>query len=239
MEKALISKAGGRKHNEDSCSHLETGGFGCYVLADGLGGHRGGAVASKTIVDTMLESFKSSPGFSTALLSAYLEQTRSAFLSAQKENGSLSGMKATLVVLLTDFKALLWGHIGDSRLYLFRAGELHFQTSDHSVPRHLVDSGDIKEEDIRFHEDRNRLTRSFDGGDLSRFEMCRKPFKLSEGDALLLCSDGFWEYVLEKEMQSDLKSAGDPANWLDRMEKRLLNRAEAKHDNYSAIAIIN
>ena len=239
MKTALISKAGGRKYNEDYCSYLEQDGYGCYVLADGLGGHRGGAVASQLIGESITGAFQLSPGISADLLGAYLNKAQSEFLAAQKKDPALSGMKATLVLLLSGFNKAFWGHIGDSRLYVFRAGKVLIQTKDHSVPRHLVDSGEIREEQIRFHEDRNRLTRAFDGNSIERFEMTEKPLELLHGDALLLCTDGFWEYVLEKEMLADLAMSGDPATWLDNMEKRLLKKAEQGHDNYSALAVIN
>ncbi len=237
MKTAILSKAGGRKHNEDYCSYLEKSGYGCYILADGLGGHRGGAYASRIIVESVLEAFSANPGFTRELLKNYLENARNSFLDAQNQDGSLKNMKATVVIVLSDFQKGYWAHIGDSRLYFFREGKLQAQTSDHSVPGHMFKIGDISYEQIRFHEDRNRLTRAFDGGEISRFEFATKAASLNGGDAILLCTDGFWEYVLEKEMQSDLVRANNPETWLIMMEKRLLSRAEKGHDNYSAVAI--
>jgi PPM family protein phosphatase len=239
MRAANLSKAGGRKYNEDYCSFVEDAGFGCYALADGLGGHRGGAMAAKITVETILEQFRASPGNSSDHLKGYLEEARLRFLAEQEKDGSLSNMKATLVVALTNFRELCWGHIGDSRIYCFRDGKLVMQTKDHSVPQHLAASGAISQDQVRFHEDRNRLTRAFDGGDLSRFEIAGKPLKLLGNEALLLCSDGFWEYVLEAEMEADLLAAETPDAWLNLMETRLLARVEAGNDNYSALALFN
>jgi PPM family protein phosphatase len=237
MKAATLLKTGGRKYNEDYCSFIEEAGFGCYVLADGLGGHRGGAVAAKITVEAILEHFKTSPGNSRDHIKSYLETARFRFLEEQGKDRSLSNMKATLVVVLTDFREACWGHVGDSRLYCFRNGRLIMQTKDHSVPQHLADSGAISQEEVRFHEDRNRLTRAFDGGDLSRFEIVDKPLELQGNEAMLICSDGFWEYVLEPEMEDDLQSANTPALWLDLMEKRLLARVKSGNDNYSALAL--
>ncbi len=239
MKAANLSKAGGRKYNEDYCSFIEEAGFGCYVLADGLGGHRGGAMASKITVEAILGHFKASPGNSRDHLKGYLEKARLCFLAEQEKDRSLLNMKATLVVVLTDFRELYWGHIGDSRLYCFHDGKIIMQTKDHSVPQHLAASGAISQDQVRFHEDRNRLTRAFDGGDLSRFEIADKPLMLQGNEAMLLCSDGFWEFVLEAEMEEDLKTVKTPAQWLDQMEKRLLARVESGNDNYSALALFN
>lgn len=238
MKKALLTRAGGRKFNEDYCLFSEKGGFGCYVLADGLGGHRGGASASRVAASTINEAFNQKPGMDPANFRYYLEAARLAFLEKQKKEAPLAGMKTTLVVLISDNMQVRWGHVGDSRLYYFRSGSLYTQTRDHSVPRHLVDSGEIREEEIRFHEDRNRLTRAFDSGDIERFELSPEALKLTGSDAFLICTDGFWEHVLESEMQKDLSHSNNPESWLDKMEIRLQARVKEGHDNYSAIAIM-
>ncbi|UNC91458.1 PP2C family protein-serine/threonine phosphatase [Candidatus Contubernalis alkaliaceticus] len=237
FQTAFISKTGGRKVNEDYCSFMESEGFGCYFLADGLGGHKGGALAASIAGEKLLEAFAAAPGFSGAHLVNYLENARQAFIAEKKRQGKFS-MKTTLVVLLSDFKKVFWAHIGDSRLYYFQSGRLAFQTKDHSVPQRLASSGEISAEKIRYHEDRNRLTRAFDGDDLSRIDFLKRPVDVSNGDSFLLCSDGFWEYVLEPEMEEDLLVSRSPEAWLSSMEKRLSKRAKANHDNYSALAVM-
>lgn len=237
MNTALLSKTGGRKYNEDYCSYSEYNGYGCYILADGLGGHRGGAYASRITVEKVLEAFTAAPGFSLELIKKYLEKARESFIDAQSQDDSLKNMKATVVVVLSDFQKILWAHIGDSRLYLFRAGQLYFQTRDHSVPGHLSEIGEISNDQIRFHDDRNRLIRAFDGSAISRFDFATRPVHLNGNEAILLCTDGFWEYVLEKDMQIDLGRAATPEIWLDLMERRLLSKVDKGHDNYSAVAI--
>lgn len=237
---ALLSKAGGRKENQDYCSFLEREGYGCYVMCDGLGGHRGGALAAKTAGEGLLEAFAASPGLSPSHLEGYLESARAAMAARAAQESAPLKLKTTLVVLLTGLRSAHWAHIGDSRLYFFRKGALHFQTSDHSVPQQLVKSGLITADQIRSHEDRNRLTAAFDGGDLKRVVQAEAPVQLEAGDAFLLCSDGFWEPVLEPEMEADLAAAAEPGKWLELMEKRLLARtAGHEHDNYSALALMS
>ena len=113
------------------------------------------------------------------------------------------------------------------------------RTLDHSVPQMLVNMGQIKEKDIRFHEDRNRLLRVM--GTEWRGE---RPYELDhmavpKGEqALLLCSDGFWELIDEDRMTECLKQADSPENWLERMERIVCeNGKEVDMDNYSAIAV--
>lgn len=235
---ALLTKAGGRKENQDYGACLEQGGYGCYLVADGLGGHRGGALASQIAGRAILKAFTASPGASYEGLAGYLEQAREAMLAGMETPYS-SRLKTTLVVLVSDFKSALWAHIGDSRLYYFREGLLRFQTSDHSVPQQLLKSGAITAEQLRTHEDRNRLTAAFDGGDLERIVYAAGPVSLEPGDAFLLCSDGFWEYVYESEMEADLSHSAEPGRWLELMEERLLARVEDGNDNYTALAVIS
>lgn len=238
LQSAMLSRIGDRKSNQDYCSYQEIDGFGCYLLADGLGAYRGSGAAARVTGESLLEAFTLSPGMSLEKLEEYLERARKAFTAALNKEQEQQNMKTTLVVLLTDFKRATWAHVGDSRLYYFASGALAFQTRDHSVPQAMASAGDIPQEEVRYHEDRNRLTRAFDGGDISRVTLRQRPVELQRGDAFLLCSDGFWERVLEEEMEEDLSHSRDPETWLSRMESRLLARAAQDQDNYSALAVL-
>jgi serine/threonine protein phosphatase PrpC len=109
---------------------------------------------------------------------------------------------------------------------------------DHSVPQMLTAMGEIKEKDIRHHEDRNKLLRVM-GAEWgkSNYEI-DAPVSLVSGDAFLLCSDGFWEWVDEKMMIKLLRRSRRPQQWLSEMEKHVQrNGAKANMDNYSAVAV--
>jgi serine/threonine protein phosphatase PrpC len=146
-------------------------------------------------------------------------------------------MRTTAVVLVADTSGAVWGHIGDSRLYMLRSGRVVSQTRDHSVPQSLVDAGEITPAEIRFHEDRNRLLRSLGNGGRLRAALLERPMLLNKGDAFLLCSDGFWEYVTETEMEVDFAKARTPDDWLDRMAVRIRPRAHEARDNCTALAV--
>lgn len=234
---ALMSKAGGRKYNEDYCAYYETAGHGCYLLADGLGGHRGGAIASKTTGEGIIAAFSAAPGFSREHLEKYLRHALQELEKKEALQPGTAGLKTTLVVMLSDMNQAIWAHVGDSRLYYFQSGMIALQTRDHSLPQVLVDSGEISADQIRFHEDRNRLTAAFESGMKDKIKYSSGPRPLGREDAFLLCSDGFWEYVLEEEMERELDHASGPDQWLAAMEKHLLGRAKSDHDNYSAVAI--
>jgi PPM family protein phosphatase len=233
-----ITRVGGRQHNEDACGDLWLGNAGCWVVADGLGGHRGGETASSLAVQAVLASFQSSQEFSTAALLQHLEAAQEAILKVQKEQPSLEGMRTTIVVLITDSRQALWAHVGDSRLYCLTAGRIAFCTKDHSVVQAMVSAGELSPREMRHHEDRNRLLRCLGNsdGDL-RPEFLAQGRALYKGTTFLLCTDGFWENVSEAEMEIDLAKADRPRDWLGKMETRLLERTTEDSDNYTAIAI--
>lgn len=235
---ALLSKPGGRKVNEDYCDQSQHGPRVCVALADGLGGHRAGEVASRAAVKAALERFSHQPGIKPEELADLAAEANGAVARLQQKEPALAGMKTTLVLWASDGTNASWGHVGDSRLYQFRKGNLVHQTKDHSLPQKLAVIGEISEEEIRFHEDRNRLTAVLQGEDPLRWTPVETPVELEPGDAFLLCTDGFWEYVDEPVMMEELSQADDAKEWLARLEKRLLAQVEDGHDNYSAAAII-
>ena len=237
FETASLSSPGGRDGNEDWCDFRINGQSGLWVLCDGLGGHRGGEIASRLAVDSALASFAADSRVSAELLTAHVERAHAAVLERQRAESDLTGMRTTIVMLLASGEAALWAHSGDSRLYWFRDAKLRGQTKDHSVPQRLADAGEIRPEQIRFHEDRSRLLRSLGARQETGATNGAMAGKPEPGDAFLLASDGFWEYVTEPEMEQDLGASTDPQQWLARMEARLRQRATPDSDNYSALAV--
>ena len=236
-----LSADGGRDHNEDSVGVADAPQFKCFILADGLGGHGRGEVASSLAVETvrsMAEKF-SGNDLGEWLADAFTAAQQNVIAEQESENFR-SGMKTTLTVLAVSEKTVQWGHIGDSRLYHFRRGKVSRRTLGHSVPQMLVSAGQIKEKEIRHHPDRNRLLRVIGAEwETPKYEIA-KAVNASRGDAYLLCSDGFWELIEEKQMEKLLKAADSPEQWLCSMRDVVLAngaKQEAQMDNYSAIGV--
>ena len=231
-----LSKAGGRKINEDYCAHLQLDDRACWLVADGLGGHKGGSVASQTVVEAFLRTFRERPSLAEESLSLCLAAAEQHLHKTQEENVRLSSMMTTLVSVVSDYQKAVWAYAGDSRLYIFRKGALIFQTEDHSIPQSLVKGGYLKPEEIRYHEDRNRLLKAMGRGKTNpSINLTGHVF--ARGDAMLLCTDGFWEHVLEEEMEAGLVNAASPEKWLLGLENLLLQRVTGKYDNYTGIAV--
>ncbi len=239
MEYESRSYQGSRQINEDCVAKVQKDGKYCFILCDGLGGHGKGEVASRLAADTIGEIFMERPEFDN--LERMLQAAQDRILEQQKESGKAYEMKTTAVVLMADGKQARWIHIGDSRLYRFRKawlGMKFFRTFDHSVPQMLAASGKIKEKDIRHHEDRSRLLRVLGvQWESPRYE-AGKLQNTEEGEAFLLCSDGWWELIDEKDMMKTLKRAGSVAEWMDAMEQIILEHGKGTDmDNFSAVGV--
>ena len=237
FESASISKAGGREENQDCCDSKVGDHTGLWIVADGVGGHRGGAVASQTAVRAMLDIWHAEAKSIPQTVDKLINAAQAAILKQQETDPQLSAMRTTVVALHIAQDQALWGHVGDSRLYYYRGCTLAFQTKDHSVPQAMVVAGEITREQIRHHEDRNRLLRAVGNPEGVKPTILEAAQLVRPGDVFLMCTDGFWEYVTEAEMAVDLVKSNTPMEWLERMELRLVARAAANHDNYTAVAV--
>lgn len=234
-----LSHEGGRKYNEDYCEQAITPkGGGCWVVADGLGGHFGGEVASKTAVRAFVQSFTKNPEPLTPKnLEHHIQTAHAAVVERQRADAKLAGMRTTLVALVSDGKSALWAHVGDTRLYFLRGHKIVDYTRDHSVPQAMASAGEIRWEDIRYHEDRNRLLRDIGGEKGARPEIHHPLERLRPGDRFLLCTDGFWEHITETAMLAELAKSDDPQQWLLNMQRRIKKNAPEGSDNYTAMAV--
>lgn len=237
VDTAVLSKVGGRKNNQDAFGYELNQTQGCWVVADGLGGHAGGETASRMAVDAVLSRYQQNADVSPAFIETCLQTAHQAIQDKAAMEYDLSAMRTTLVVLTCDARQLIWGHVGDTRLYWFRQGKIIHQTKDHSVPQMLVDAGKLDPMKIRGHEDQNRLTRAVGQAGVLKTSVMPEPKAWQPGDAFLLCSDGIWTYILEQEMETDWTMAASAAEYLTLLEQRVLERAESEHDNYTAIAV--
>lgn len=227
---AEISSRGGRIQNEDSV-RIQTGPERfCAVVADGLGGHGGGQIASSVAADELISGCC---GIGKEQLAALFERADRAVKQRQQPG---CAMKTTAVLLVAEGGFARWAHVGDSRLYHFENGKIVQRSMDHSVSQLAVLMGEIGPEQIRFHEDRNRVLRAL-GSESGEPDISGQIRIADGGHAFLLCTDGFWEYVYEAEMEAALRQAATPEAWLGRMEEILKKRAVADHDNYSAIGV--
>ncbi len=236
---AHIIKQGEREINEDCIGTTHKDESILFTLADGLGGHGMGDKASKTAVTVSLATYDSNQLAPKKILEECFKNSQNEILKIQEDLEEKDGIKTTLVNLLIEKDVAYWGHIGDSRLYVFRKGKLFCRTADHSVPQMLFMVGDIKEKEIRSHIDRNKLLRVLGiKWDKPKYDIYDKPILIKKGDTFLLCSDGFWEWIDEKMMTKLLRQSSTVHQWLNLMEQSIIHAGKDNNmDNYSAIAV--
>lgn len=235
-----ISLVGEREKNEDCCT-MAAGPAGlCAVLCDGLGGHAGGELASRCVCESIRNEFMaaSSDRPLEELVGELIMHAQEALLALQQEKELPHGLKTTVCCLVLQDGRGVAAWVGDSRIYLFRKNKQLLRSSDHSIPQYLVAVGEIKEKDIRHHPDRNKLLRVMGSSwEKPQYQLLQLP-PLTDRDAFLLCSDGFWEWIEEKEMERCCKRSKCSEEWLHEMKEIICTRGKGHHmDNLSAVAL--
>ena len=281
------SDIGGRELNEDAYLASRRGSRYLFAVADGLGGHMCGELASELAVseaarlfdcdesdgigvgETNAGTMRSGANEADAIgadeadaVDAKKDGARNinakeigaagvggadgfdpvgAVMSAgerilQMQAGTGINMKTTMAVAYISGGQLTLAHVGDSRIYVFGGGGILYQSTDHSASQLAVSVGEITAEQLRTHEDRNILTRALGMSERLRVDSVSLPCR--QIDAVLLCTDGFWEYVYETEMLDTLSHAASPDAWLGEMRGLLRERMPTDGDNNTAITIM-
>jgi serine/threonine protein phosphatase PrpC len=237
---ATRSERGQREANEDKVRDCREGPQWVAVLADGAGGHQGGAEASRRSVDWLEGALhEKSAVFSAEALTQAVVAAHRELLAAQRSSQGLERMHSTVVVLWIDTRtdSALWSHVGDSRLYIARRGTLSLLTSDDSVVQRMVDAGLLTPEQALVHPNKSQLIAALGIDDEVEPHTVAQALTLEEGDAFLLCSDGWWGALDESVILGSLSDAGTPEEWLRAMQRRIEAQAEPRQDNFSAVGI--
>ncbi len=228
---SAVSHAGAvRPENQDAL--LCRPEVGLFVVADGAGGHRDGAMASSRVVGSVASL---AAGLSAAERLTHLRHRLSALHDALLEEAGARaperGMASTVVALLLDqdFFACLWA--GDSRIYLLREGELTQLTRDHSVVQELIDTGMIEPWEADTHPQAHVITRAIGAG-RSPLVLDKRVGQLLPFDRFLLCSDGLSKTLADPEIKLLLQQGGDAAAQL--VEAALLRKAR---DNVTVVVV--
>jgi serine/threonine protein phosphatase PrpC len=172
------------------------------VVADGMGGHEGGQIASGLAVEMVRSAyFRNEPADAHDALVAAFQDAHSAIQNHAEEHPELQGMGTTCTAAALLDGHLIYGHVGDSRLYLLRNNEFSQVTRDHSYVQRLIDTGMLRAEEAKDHPDKNVLTSAL-GADTVQADFAEQPMPLQAGDTLLLCTDGLHGLVSDEEMRA-------------------------------------
>jgi PPM family protein phosphatase len=235
-----------RKHNEDAFASDVNEGL--FIVADGMGGHAAGEVASKITVETIGEfiaatrqkeeatwpfKYNHELDFNSNRLAVAIEKANERVMAAVAAQPWLKGMGTTVVAGLLNEKLLSLAHVGDSRAYLFRDGQLSRLTDDHSWVHEQVTAGILTEEEAKTHPLKNVVTRALGGGPSVSPDLQELVF--SPGDRYLFCSDGLTTMVGDEEILETAASVKDTQS----LCQKLVDMANEKGgvDNITVVVV--
>jgi protein phosphatase len=210
-----------RKHNEDA--YAIDVGEGLFIVADGMGGHAAGEVAAKITVETIGEfiaatrqkeeatwpfRYNHELHFNSNRLAIAIEKANERVMAAVAAQPWLKGMGTTVVAGLVNEKILALAHVGDSRAYLFRDGELRRLTDDHSWVHEQVAAGILTEDEAKSHPLKNVVTRALGGGPSVAPDL--REITFAPRDEFLFCSDGLTTMLADEEIRDAISETREP-----------------------------
>ena len=244
LEAYLYTTPGGRPDNADYRIEADQG---LFVLADGLGGRQTGGSASALVVRSLVSMWgkRRRKRFSASSLKNGLAPwlrgrvlaANQTLLAAQRDQRT--EMKSTALALAMNGRQAAWCHVGDSRLYYLTGGVVFHATQDHTVAYRKFLEGKISSEEISSDKDRGTLLRMM-GDELRCLPEAggrEHGDQISQGDAFLLCSNGFWEYLRDDEILEDFLQSETPAQWADLLLQRVRPRMTPDSDNLTFLAV--
>lgn len=208
MKSFYLTDAGKvRSHNEDSVTILKNAnGEYLLIVADGMGGHRAGEVASSMVVTHMGKRFSEISSIGSKLdavnwMNDNISEINKEILDYTEENPESTGMGTTVVMALLTSNYLIFGNIGDSSGFVMKNGRLHKVTKDHTLVNLLVAAGDLTEEEAKYHPKKNVLMKALGAAEKVELDI----FDVDMGvEAILLCSDGLTNLLTKEQIEKVL-----------------------------------
>lgn len=238
MNTFSITDTGLLRNSNQDCVFCEENAVGrfpnLFLVADGMGGHKAGDLASRLCVDEVVKQIRNSTARTpVSAFEQAIQAANTRIYQCAIEDYELAGMGTTMVGAMVDHNTAYIVNIGDSRLYRMHE-KLQQITVDHSLVEEMVQSGEIQKEEMRTHPNKNIITRALGTDDTVRpdcFEL-----KVEEGDVLLLCSDGLTNMVEDREIEAILKRHKEDMKLAGENLVRQANEAGGK-DNISVILV--
>lgn len=234
---ASVNVKGEEQETFDSIGIAEETYCTCFLVADG----KTASDTSEFVTENILEDFKAQTEITTATIPGFLENVQEK-LSECQGSGELSAEGCSMAILLSDGKLAVWAHIGDCRVYHLKEKLLYEITPDHSDAYNRYEAGDIRYPKIRTDRTRKNLLHLL-GKEQDFKPTYSTPAMIKDEDSFLICTDGFWENIHERQVEKTLKRSKTAQEWLDKMVKiveknRKQKKYTTKKDDYSAITVM-
>ncbi|HXG66185.1 MAG TPA: Stp1/IreP family PP2C-type Ser/Thr phosphatase [Blastocatellia bacterium] len=228
-----LNEDSGVFHQPDDPQTLADKGM-LFLVCDGMGGHSGGEVASGLAVKVIGQAYYESDGGPIEALEKAFRKANKAIFDVARKNGGLQGMGTTGTALVLHNGRAIAAHVGDSRLYLVRDGQIYLMTQDHSAVMEMVKQGILSLDEARHHPDKNVILRALGSHEEVEVSVWDEPFPVREGDRFLLCSDGLYDLVQDEEIRQIVRASAPEVACANLVS---LAKQRGGHDNVTVIVI--
>ena len=233
----FFSEAGTKNKNNDYFGYVQLDNYAIWAVADGFDEEEGADVAARLAVESAIEYFMLHPEFSREIISEIMSYVNLKVREKQSETERYSLMHTSFLIVISNYNALLYGNIGNTRFYHLRNGYVISQSSDDTVAQLLVEEEALNTGDLKYHRQRNDLLQAI--GDYGEIKpnILKTPVILQEKDTFCLTTMGFWENIDEKEMEVELSRYDESKKWLVSLEKKVVATLRDDVENYTFAAV--
>ena len=233
----FFSEAGTKNKNNDYFGYVQLDNYAIWAVADGFDEEEGADVAARLAVESAIEYFMLHPEFSREIISEIMSYVNLKVREKQTETERYSLMHTSFLIVISNYNALLYGNIGNTRFYHLRNGYVISQSSDDTVAQLLVEEEALNTGDLKYHRQRNDLLQAI--GDYGEIKpnILKTPITLQENDVFCLTTMGFWENIDEKEMEVELSRYDESKKWLVSLEKKVVATLRDDVENYTFAAV--
>lgn len=233
----FFSEAGTKNKNNDYFGYIQLDNYAIWAVADGFDEEEGADVAARLAVESAIEYFMLHPEFSREIISEIMSYVNLKVREKQTETERYSLMHTSFLIVISNYNALLYGNIGNTRFYHLRNGYVISQSSDDTVAQLLVEEEALNTGDLKYHRQRNDLLQAI--GDYGEIKpnILKTPVILQEKDTFCLTTIGFWENIDEKEMEVEFSRYDESKKWLVSLEKKVVATLRDDVENYTFAAV--
>jgi len=233
----FFSEAGTKNKNNDYFGYIQLDNYAIWAVADGFDEEEGADVAARLAVESAIEYFMLHPEFSREIISEIMSYVNLKVREKQSETERYSLMHTSFLIVISNYNALLYGNIGNTRFYHLRNGYVISQSRDDTVAQLLVEEEALNTGDLKYHRQRNDLLQAI--GDYGEIKpnILKIPITLQEKDVFCLTTMGFWENIDEKEMEVELSRYDESKKWLVSLEKKVVATLRDDVENYTFAAV--
>ncbi|MGM0508832.1 MAG: PP2C family protein-serine/threonine phosphatase [Fusobacteriota bacterium] len=224
------SEAGTYKKNRDYFAYVELDKYACWVLADGIDSAEDN-LSAELAVGSVIKDFTEKPEMKKRSVKKYIKNANKLLLYESRE----VKLTASITIVVSNYSTAIYGSTGNTRLYHFRKDKINKKSKDFSIAYMMSEVGEITENSINRHVERNNLTEYL--GQKSSIKYDIGKIKLKDNDVLTLCSAGFWENISNRDLEDALKEAEGVEEYIETMENVVLEEANKDLDNYTISSI--